>query len=134
GGVAYVSYNTPSGWAVRGELRRLLLSVAAGAGGPRELLHAARSTLDRLASAAPPPESFYESVWQHELALARAKSDHDLVQDLLAEHNQPLDVRDVVRMGRARGLEYLDELAPAMADARKELAIRAGLARSGDDP
>ncbi len=112
-GIALVSYNTLPGWAIRGVLREVMLRAASSAQDDRVI--AARSAAARLEGHLRPDDP-YRALLAAELALIRGKSDAELCDDDLAEHNAPVSVDRFVAHAEAHGLAYLAEMMPASAD------------------
>lgn len=112
-GVALVSYNTLPGWAIRGVLRDAMLQAADGDRDERVI--AARSAAAKLEQHLQPDDP-YRALLKAELALIRRKSDADLCDDDLAEHNDPVGVERFAAHAASHGLAFLAEMMPASPD------------------
>ena len=132
-GVAYVSYNTPQGWAVRGQVREVLRRHAAGVEDPRERVARARALIGVLAERVVTGEHPYGHLLLAELRLAASAEDDYVLHEYLSPHNQPLSFRELRGLAADHGLAPLKELSEATRDPRLELDLRAQLARHADD-
>jgi SAM-dependent methyltransferase len=132
-GVAYVSYNTPQGWAVRGQVREVLRRRAALSEDPRERVARARALLGALAERVVTDEHPYGHLLAAELQLAASADDDYLLHEYLSPHNRPLSFRELRALAADHGLAPLRELSDATRDPRLELDLRAQLARHAED-
>ncbi len=129
-GVACVSYNTLPGWSLRGVVRGIMLAAGRGRSG-EERMTAVRSRLAKLRRHLPEKGGAYAAMLGAELELAQAKTDAELLDDHLAEHNEPLYVEQFVARAAEHDLDYVGELVPATADGALELALPAQLMKDG---
>lgn len=130
-GVAYVSYNTLPGWALRGVVRDVMRDAAGGASRPEERLRLAKSRvalLQRFTSRGKDP---YTALLAGELEGARDKPDGYLVGEHLADVNRPLYFKAFIAAARAHGLAYVAELMPATAEGALETELASELDAEG---
>ncbi|RLB53522.1 MAG: hypothetical protein DRI90_21070, partial [Deltaproteobacteria bacterium] len=128
-GVACVSYNCMPGWSIRGVVRDLMLGAARGRGG-QERLRAGRSLVTKLQRHLDGDHP-YRALLAAELSLVHDKSDAELLDDHLADCNEPLYLADFVTRASKHGLTYLSELIPATPDGAMELEVPAQLMAQG---
>lgn len=117
-GVAYLSYNTRPGHALRGAVHAMLRRQTRGAADPVARAAAARELLDLLSAAAPPDEVAYRAVVEGEVAFLRS-GEHDpagvhayITHEVLADDDHPVWFADLVADAAAHGLRYVADAEP----------------------
>jgi methyltransferase-like protein/2-polyprenyl-3-methyl-5-hydroxy-6-metoxy-1,4-benzoquinol methylase len=107
-GVAYISYNTFPGWHFRGMIRDMMLYHAGHLESANMKAAQARALLDFLAQSVP-SDNAYGMLLQGELAFLRSQPDAYLLQDLMADANEPFYFHQFVERANNHGLQYLGE-------------------------
>ena len=108
-GVVYVSYNTYPGWHFRGMIRDMMLYHAGSLDNNQMKAGQARALLDFLAQSVPVQDNAYGLMLRNELAFLSSQPDSYLLQDLMAEENQPMYFHQFIERATANGLQYLGE-------------------------
>jgi SAM-dependent methyltransferase len=132
-GVAYISYNCASGWAIKAQLRRVLQAGVRGVVDPAEKVRRVRELLALLAGS-PLKETVYGALLAEQAANAFQHRDQYLIHEYLSPENKAFYFREVVALAEAQGLSVLDELARATTHQSIEDTVRSGLAASFEDP
>lgn len=132
-GVAYVSYNTPQGWAVRAQVRGLLRRHAAAATSAGQRIALAREMLAVLAASAVADEHPYGHLLASELRLAASADDDYLLHEYLSPHNRAFTFREFRALTAEHGLDAFRELSAATSNPQLEHELRVRLARHADD-
>ncbi len=128
-GVACLSYNCMPGWSLRGVVRDVLMGAGRGRNGP-DRLTAARAMITKLQRHLQPDHP-YRALLSTELSLVQHKSDAELLDDHLADRNEPLYVSEFVDRAQEHGLAYLSEMVPATPDGALELEVPPQLMQEG---
>ncbi|MCB9689143.1 MAG: methyltransferase regulatory domain-containing protein [Alphaproteobacteria bacterium] len=110
-GVAYLSFNTLPGWAVRDVLCQAMRRHVRHLGDARAKVTEARALVDRLCEI-----NAADTEWGRLLHTERDRmekhGDWFLLHDHLAEHNRPFWFHEVDERARAHGLRFLAESEP----------------------
>lgn len=127
-GIAAISYNVLPGWHLRAVVRDIAL-MHAGNGTPRERVARVREILSQLASTG---ETTYGRLLTEEAQRLAQRPASYILGELLAESNDPIDIRTFAGMAAAQGLSYLCEadlgasvpalVAPQAADRIRALS------------
>ncbi|HVS03529.1 MAG TPA: class I SAM-dependent methyltransferase [Thermoanaerobaculia bacterium] len=132
-GVAYLSYNTYPGWALRGTVREMLRLLAPTAGGPESEEAAATALLRFLAENSRADEPL-GSFLRNEYETVRRMPAGYLFHDHLAPLNQPVWFHELVAHAARHHLQYLGESRLGdMAAERFPAATRDALEAIADD-
>lgn len=108
-GIAFISYNTYPGWHFRGMIRDMML-YHAGHLEPASLRATqARALLDFLSQAVPTQDNAYGIMLRNELAFLSSQPDSYLLQDLMAEANEPFYFHQFIERANYHGMQYLGE-------------------------
>ncbi|MBX9722968.1 MAG: class I SAM-dependent methyltransferase [Candidatus Obscuribacterales bacterium] len=108
-GIAFISYNTFPGWHFRGMIRDMML-YHAGHLEPASLRATqARALIDFLAQSVPVQDNAYGIMLRNELAFLSSQPDSYLLQDLMADSNEPFYLHQFVDRANNNGLQYLGE-------------------------
>ena len=128
-GIAYVSYNTYSGWHGRGLVRDLMQRACQDISEPEARAAAARQALDNLAVAYAQGDDAYAKLLGEEQVRVAALENGFLLHDLLVVENHPLYVDDFLSRAGAADLQFLSEANVAASreenfspEARRQLA------------
>lgn len=138
GGVAYVSYNTLPGWALRGAVQSVLRRGTRAVAEPAARADAARALAELLAKAAPDHEPAWKALAQAEADFLRSGEVDPaglrsyVTHEVLAEHNHPLWVDQFIEMAGAAGLAYLADANPHDGLRTDDAAVTAALAAQPD--
>lgn len=132
-GVAYLSYNTGPGWAIRTSIRDALLARTRGTDDVREKIARMRGVLALLADS-PLAETGWGAHLSAEAAASAAQRDPYLVHEYLSEHNHVFGYREIVDLASAHDLAIVSELTRAVAHRSMEDDLRAALGGVSDDP
>lgn len=108
-GVAFVSYNTYPGWHFRGMIRDMMLYHAGSIDNNVMKVAQARALLDFLAQSVPVQDNAYGLILRNELAFLSAQPDSYLLQDIMAEKNEPFYFHQFIEKANQNGLQYLGE-------------------------
>lgn len=108
-GVAFISYNTYPGWHFRGMIRDMMLYHAGSIDNNVMKVAQARALLDFLAQSVPVQDNAYGLLLRNELAFLSAQPDSYLLQDIMAEKNEPFYFHQFVEKANQHGLQYLGE-------------------------
>lgn len=110
-GLAYVSYNCEPGWAMRGQLRKVLMARTQGFDDPAEQLRHVRGLLQLMANT-PFTEMPYGAYMAEEAADALGHRDEYLVHEYLSPANRAFRYGQIVGRASENGLRFLAELCP----------------------
>jgi SAM-dependent methyltransferase len=130
-GIAYVSYNTLPGFAMRSAIRDMLRFHATSED-PREKIIEARQLLSWLSTRVSRDAGAYRTVLDDEQERLAVADDAYLFHEHLEEENHPLWFHDFVDELRAVGLEFLTESDPAAMLTPKARASIAKIAGDHD--
>ncbi|MBX9570326.1 MAG: class I SAM-dependent methyltransferase [Candidatus Obscuribacterales bacterium] len=108
-GIAYISYNTYPGWHFRGMIRDMMLYHAGNIENNVMKVGQARALLDFLAQSVPTENNAYGLLLRNELAFLSAQPDSYLLQDIMAEKNEPFYFHQFIERATTHGLQYLGE-------------------------
>ena len=134
-GVAAISYNVFPGWHARNVIRDICLEHTRAGGPPRQQVQAVRALLKDIAETSSDKDP-YGSIIRAEAARLQTRPASYILGELLAVHNQPFHVRDVIAQAAERGLAYLSE-ADLMSSAPEQFAPAAASrirAAAGNEP
>ncbi|HSS71109.1 MAG TPA: class I SAM-dependent methyltransferase [Casimicrobiaceae bacterium] len=108
-GIAYVSYNTLPGWALRGLVRDAMLYQSRRFSDPKMRVEQARAVLDFLADSLKRSTSPYCTMLLEEAHFVRQQPDYYIFHDHLEEVNEPLYFHQFMERAARHGLRYLAE-------------------------
>ncbi|HTR59509.1 MAG TPA: class I SAM-dependent methyltransferase [Casimicrobiaceae bacterium] len=108
-GIAYVSYNTLPGWAMRGLVRDVMLYQSRRLSDPKMRVQQARAVLDFLAESLQGSTSPYCAMLREEAHFVRQQPDYYILHDHLEEINEPLYFHQFMERATRHGLRYLAE-------------------------
>ena len=111
-GLAYISYNVCPGWKVRGVVRDIAVTAAAGESDPRRRLALARMAAQRLVEVLPEDNSGaapWPRLLRRELEKFLSSRAAYVVHEYLAEDNQPFYFHEFVAGAEAHGLAYVGD-------------------------
>lgn len=108
-GVAFVSYNTYPGWHFRGMIRDMMLYHSGKIENNAIKVGQARALLDFLAQSVPTQDNAYGLLLKNELAFLSAQPDSYLLQDIMAEKNEPFYFHQFIDKANTHKLQYLGE-------------------------
>ncbi|MEO5700004.1 MAG: class I SAM-dependent methyltransferase [Casimicrobiaceae bacterium] len=133
-GIAYVSYNTLPGWAMRGTVRAAMRYHTAQFADPATRAAQARAILAFLAEGTKDESAAHAVMLRAEAEDMRGKEDYYVLHDYLEEVNQPLYFHQFVERATIHGLRYLGE-ASFRSMFASDLSTEAAstLARVGPD-
>ena len=108
-GIAYVSYNTMPGWALRGLMRDLALRAAGDATDPTERWRRARAAAKSLRAVIPDEGDDWLRLMAFELDKVTAASLSYMTHEYLTPDNAPFYLHEFVAAARAAGLGYVGD-------------------------
>jgi hypothetical protein len=133
-GVAYLSYNCAAGWALKNELRELLMRHAAPLEDPAEKVRATRELLALLAASPLAEASLHAAALAERARAALEHRDAYLLHEYLAPHNHAFRQREIRDLASAHGLSFVAELSWATTRADFEDDLIERLASRYSDP
>ncbi len=108
-GVAYVSYNTYPGWAMRGMLRDMMLYHSRKFSEPQTQIDQARALINWLSDSVSTENSPYGMLLKTELDHMRTWPDSYFWHDSLEEFNAPFYFHEFMASASSYGLQYLGD-------------------------
>lgn len=133
-GVAYLSYNCAAGWALKGELRQLLLRHTAALASPEEKIRASRELCAILAASPLREASLHAAALAERAEAALRDRDAYLLHEYLAPENHAFRQGEIRALCAEHGLAFVSELAHATSRADVEDDLERNLRRRYDDP
>lgn len=133
-GLLYLSYNCAAGWALKAEMRALLLHHTAGLDAMEEKVRVMRELLTLLSSSPLREASLHAAALGERAERALESRDAYLVHEYLSPDNRAFRHREVVELAGAHGLAFVDELASVTAHPSLEDTLARGLRSRFDDP
>lgn len=108
-GVAFISYNTYPGWHFRGMIRDMMRYHAGGLEPASMRAGQSRALLDFLSQSVPVQDNAYGILLRAELNFLSAQPDAYLLQDIMADDNEPFYFHQFIDRAQNHGLQYLGE-------------------------
>lgn len=108
-GVAFISYNTYPGWHFRGMIRDMMHYHAGQIADPAIKAQQSRALLDFLSQSVPVENNAYGMLLRGELNFLSAQPDGYLLQDIMAESNEPFYFYQFIERANSHNLSFLGE-------------------------
>ncbi len=131
-GVAYLSYNCMPGWALRGELRRAMLTSTRGVSDPRERAEKLSELLSMLVSS-PLRETRQGALLAEEAARILDHRVPYVMHEYLEHENRAFHFREIVGLAREHDLAFAGELTRASLKSLED-AVSASVRERFSDP
>lgn len=133
-GVAYISYNCAAGWALKNELRALLLRHTAPLVPAAAKVSAARALLAQLAASPLREASLHAAALAERAEAVLSQRDAYLLHEYLAPVNYAFRQPELRALMADHGLAFVRELASATSRADLEDNLQLALFEKQDDP